>query len=101
MLHAQNITGTISGTVVDSKGGVVPNVTVTLTNEDTHAIMRTVTTDSNGQYAAPLLPIGHYSVAAETTGFKKVVHSGLILNVNDKLAVNLTLEVGTVTETVQ
>ena len=97
---AQEVTGSISGTVTDSKGGVVPNAKVTITNTDQQIMVRTLTTDEHGQYAAPLLPVGHYSVTVEIAGFKRVTHSGLVLNVSDKLAVNFTLEVGAVSETV-
>lgn len=96
----QEVTGSISGTVTDSKGGAVPNAKVTITNSDLQVVARTLTTDGNGQYTAPLLPVGHYSVTVEITGFKKVRQSGFVLNVSDKLAVNFTLEVGTVSETV-
>ena len=88
------------GTVSDSKGGVVPNARVTITNTDQQVVVRTLTTDDRGEYAAPLLPVGRYSVTAEIAGFKKVTQSGVVLNVNDKLAVNFNLEVGTVSETV-
>lgn len=97
---SQNITGTIAGTVSDSKGGAVANATVTITNADQNIIVRTLTTDQQGQYVAALLPVGRYNVTAEASGFKKAVQSGLVLNVGDKLAANLTLEVGSVTETV-
>ena len=97
---AQETTGSILGTVMDSKGGVVPNAKVAITNTDQQVLVRTLTTDDHGQYAAPLLPVGHYSVTVESAGFKKVVHSGLVLNVSDKLAVNFTLEIGAVSETV-
>ena len=97
---AQDVTGTISGTVFDSKGGFVPNVAITLTNTDQQVVLRTLTTDDRGQYTAPLLPIGHYTVTAELTGFKKASQTGIVLNVNDKLAVNFTLEVGSVNEAV-
>lgn len=99
-VNAQNITGSISGTVTDEKGGAVPKVAVTLTNTDQNIVVRTVTTDEQGQYVAPLLPIGRYKVTAELTGFKKAEQTGIVLNVNDKLSVNLTLQVGTVTEVV-
>src|SRR5882762_1866337 len=97
---AQEVTGSISGTVTDSKGGAVPGAKVTITNSDQQVVVRTLTTDEHGQYAAPLLPVGHYSVTVEIAGFKRVTHSGLVLNVSDKLAVNFTLEVGAVSETV-
>lgn len=97
---AQNVTGTIGGTVSDSKGGVVPNVTVKVTNADQQVVVRTVATDDRGQYVAALLPVGHYSVTVEAAGFKKAIQSGIVLNVDDRLAVNFSLEIGLVSETV-
>ena len=96
----QNVTGTILGTVFDSKGGVVPNVAVSIINADQKIVVRTVTTDDRGEYVAAVLPVGRYDVSAEISGFKKVVHSGIVLNVDDRTRVDLTLEVGAVTETV-
>jgi hypothetical protein len=99
-ISAQNVTGTILGTVSDSKGGVVPNVAVMITNADQRVVVRTVTTDDHGQFVVPLLPVGRYNVAAEITGFKKAIQSGIALNVDDRVAVNFSLEVGSVSETV-
>src|SRR5260370_14979867 len=92
IVWAQEVTGSIVGTVTDSKGGVVPNAKVTITNTDRQIVVRTLTTDDHGLYAAPLLPVGHYSVSVEIAGFKKVTQKGFGLNVSDKLAVNFTLE---------
>jgi len=97
---AQNVTGSIQGTIVDSAGGAVPNASVTISNADQNIVVRTVTTDEHGEYVVPQLPVGRYSVTVETKGFKKVVHSGIVLNVGDKVAVNFTLVVGTVSEIV-
>ncbi len=97
---AQEVTGSIAGTVSDSKGGVVPNAKVVITNSDRQVVLRSLTTDERGQFVAPLLPIGQYSVTVESAGFKKFIQSGVELNVNDKLALNFKLEVGTVNETV-
>jgi hypothetical protein len=91
---AQDITGSISGTVKDSSGALVTNATVTLTNTDTGVVVRTVNTDSSGGYSAPLLPIGRYSVTVEAPGFKKSVQKNIELNVNDKLTINATMHVG-------
>jgi hypothetical protein len=96
----QNITGSIAGTVTDEKGGAIANATVTVTNTDRNEVIRTLKTDDHGGYVALLLPIGHYTVSAEITGFKKASVTGIVLNVNDKLTANLTLQVGTITETV-
>ncbi len=99
-ISAQNVTGTIQGTVSDSKGGFVPNVAVTITNADQKVVVRTVSTDDHGQFVVPLLPVGRYDVTAEITGFKKAIRSGIVLNVDDRIAVNMSLEVGSVSETV-
>src|SRR6267378_900941 len=97
---AQSTTGMILGTVYDSSGASVAGATVTITNSDQNVVVRSVTTDESGQFVAPQLPVGRYSVSAELKGFKKVVRTGLVLNVSDKLGVNLTLEAGAVTDIV-
>jgi hypothetical protein len=71
LASAQAVTGTIIGRVTDSSGAVVPGVTVTLTNTGTK-LTRVVTTDTDGEYSAPSLPTGKYSVSAEISGFKTV-----------------------------
>jgi hypothetical protein len=97
---AQQVTGSISGTVKDSSGAVVPKATVTITNTDQNVVARTVTTDENGSYSAPLLPLGHYSISAEASQFKTSTVSGIELHVNDKLTVDVTLQVGSTSQTV-
>jgi predicted S18 family serine protease len=57
-VSAQAVTGTILGTVTDSKGGAIANVTITVTNSDQNVVVRTVTTDESGQFTVPLLPVG-------------------------------------------
>jgi hypothetical protein len=96
----QNVTGTIAGTVSDSKGGVVANGKVSVTNSDQQVVVRTLATDEHGLYVAALLPVGRYSVTVEAVGFKKVVRTGIVLNVDDNVAANFTLDVGSVTETI-
>ena len=67
--HGQAVTGTILGTVTDNSGAVMPGVTITVTNVDTGR-SRVYVTDGNGEYTAPSLPTGTYTVGAELTGFK-------------------------------
>ncbi len=93
-LLAQNVTGSIAGTVTDPTGAVVPNATVTITNTDTNVVARTVKTDAGGNYSAPLLPVGHYSLTVEAPGFQKYVQTGIIVNVNDRLTFSPKLTVG-------
>src|SRR5204863_10161943 len=82
---AQNVTGQISGTVKDPTGAVVPNATITVTNTDQVAAVRTVTTSAGGDFSAPLLPVGRYSLTVEAPGFQKSSHTGIVGNVNDRL----------------
>ena len=97
---AQNSTGELDGTVRDSSGAVVPGAKVIITNIDRGAVERTVPTNKAGDYTAPLLPVGHYTVTVEAPNFKKITEDGIILNVNDKRIVNASLQVGSVAETV-
>jgi hypothetical protein len=92
---AQDITGSIAGTVKDSTGAVIPGASVTIINTDTNMIARKVATDETGHYVAPLLPIGHYSIAIEKGGFQKTTINRIELNVHDELTENVTLPVGT------
>ena len=68
----QLTTATISGTVKDSSGGVLPGVTVTIRNTET-GVERTVVTGAEGRYHAPSLPVGNYEVIAELQGFRRAV----------------------------
>ena len=99
-VHAQEITGTLLGTVTDNSGAIVPGAKVTITNTDRGAVVRTTKTNGSGSYNAPLLPVGHYSIAIEAPGFDKVIETNIILNVNDKRAVNASLRIGNVASTV-
>jgi hypothetical protein len=91
---AQVPTGTIMGVVKDSSGAVVAGATVTILSPET-GLTRPVTTGDDGAYRAPNLPIGHYDVKAERTGFRTETQQGLTLNVSDNAVINFTLQVGT------
>jgi outer membrane receptor protein involved in Fe transport len=96
---AQTVTGTIVGTVTDPSGSPIANASVTVTNTATQELQK-VTTDNGGHYTATLLPIGRYDVAVEAKGFKREVKAGIVLNVNDKLTVDLAMQIGNPTELV-
>ncbi|HJZ95641.1 MAG TPA: carboxypeptidase-like regulatory domain-containing protein, partial [Candidatus Solibacter sp.] len=98
---AQTTTGSIVGTVTDPSGGAVPGAAVTVTNDGTGITVIRLTTDSTGTYVATALPPGRYSITVEAPGFKKSANPGINLSVQDRLAVNVSLEVGQVTETVE
>ncbi|HEX3703400.1 MAG TPA: TonB-dependent receptor [Vicinamibacterales bacterium] len=91
--------GAIEGTVLDASGGVLPGVTVTITNTQTGA-EQTVVTNEKGLYRAPLLPLGTYRVVAELQGFKKFEQTGITLSVGQTALINVTLGVGTLNETI-
>src|SRR5229473_3358512 len=96
---AQDIFGRMAGTVTDSSGSAVPNAKVSIINEATQ-ISRVVTSEKNGYFVADELPVGTYTVMAEKGGFKKSTRVGNVLSAGGRLTVDLSLEVGAVTETV-
>ncbi|HYX30550.1 MAG TPA: carboxypeptidase regulatory-like domain-containing protein [Pyrinomonadaceae bacterium] len=99
-VQAQTTTvGTISGTVRDEKGSVVPKAAVTVASEGT-GTSRTVTSDDNGFYLVPSLPAGQYTISTAPQGFKKTVAPNVDLHVGENKTVNLDLQVGQVSETV-
>jgi hypothetical protein len=99
-LLAQAVSGTILGNVRDSSGGIVPGASVTLVNTGT-GLTRTVVTDANGEYTAPLIPTGTYSVSAEMAGFKKQSLANVHVGVDQKMRIDLRLDVGEMTEVVE
>jgi uncharacterized surface anchored protein len=90
---AQTITGRISGTAVDVSGGVLPGVTITVTEEGT-GFTRTTATDERGAYVFVNLPIGNYKVTADLQGFKPVVRSGYVLVADGRITADFKMEVG-------
>ena len=97
---AQDITGTIAGTVTDASGAGVPDAKVTVTNTDRNLILASPATNTAGEFVAPLLPVGKYTVSVVAKGFKKTIQTDIVLNVNDKLTINLRLDVGDVQQEV-
>jgi len=96
---AQTPSGTILGTVKDDQGAVVPGATVTATNLGTQYSRSTVT-DSAGEYALRLLPVGNYMVVVTLTGFKNFTQTGIVLEVGRNARVDATIQLGALDETV-
>lgn len=92
-------TGSLRGLVTDASGAIVPGAKVLVSNEGT-GLERRATTNESGLYIVPALPVGRYSVGVEANGFKKKTLTGLVLEVNQEARVDLSLEVGQVTESV-
>ena len=92
-LSAQQITGTISGTVSDPSGAIIRGAAVTARQVET-GLARTTTSDRNGNYVILELPIGHYRLQVAAIGFQEYVQDGITLNVNETAAVSPRLSLG-------
>jgi hypothetical protein len=92
--------GTITGTVQDTTGAVVPNALVTLLNTDQGTTVQTKTNNSGGYTFSPV-KIGHYSVTATAKGFAKTTQQNVTVNVAQSLLVNIQLKPGAASETVE
>lgn len=90
---------TILGTVTDPTGAAVPNASITITNNDT-GVTRTLPSNGDGQYVAPDLHIGRYTVRVSASGFKVAEQSGITLNVGDRSRIDFKLQVGSAQEQV-
>jgi outer membrane receptor protein involved in Fe transport len=99
-LSAQVAGGTLSGTVTDQSGAVIPNGQVSIKNVAT-GVTRDVTGDASGFYTAPNLLPGDYEVTVSAPGFATEVRTGITLTVGAQQVLNLTMQVGRVTEKVQ
>jgi hypothetical protein len=97
---AQQSAATVTGIVSDSSGGTLANAALQLTNLQTQ-FQFTTRSNGAGYYAAPGLLPGEYRITAELTGFKKAVRSPISLAVDQHAAIDLTLEIGDTTQTVQ
>lgn len=97
---AQITSATIVGTIIDANGASIPSANVTARNTET-GLVRTVTSDSEGNYRIEFLPVGKYVVeVVVTAGFKKAIREGITLSVSDTAQVDVSLEIGSVTEEV-
>lgn len=99
-LYSQTSEGRILGTVFDQTGAVIAGAKVTVTNTATN-VSRQLTTTGAGEYVAPNLEPGRYTVEAEAGGFKKAVSAQFVLEVSREIRMDLRLQPGAPTETVQ
>ncbi|GAB4116010.1 MAG: hypothetical protein Kow001_16870 [Acidobacteriota bacterium] len=99
-LSAQSFLASLTGVVSDATGGVVPGVEITLTNTATGQQMSFIT-DDQGRYSFQSLTPGMYELRAVLSGFKEYVQTGIELAINQKARINIVLQVGEVTETVE
>ena len=98
-LEGQGTTATVSGTVQDETGGVLPGVSISVEEVDTGSI-RSAVSDDLGRYRVPLLEPGTYEIQAELSGFQTAVHTGVKLEVGANAVIDLSLTIGEITERV-
>ena len=101
-LHAQGqaALASLSGTIQDRSGAVIPGATVTLSNPE-KGFSREFTSDASGRYTFSLVPAGTYNLKVGHTGFQTYVQSGIVLTVGQTATQDVTLTVGQVTQTVE
>lgn len=97
---AQQITGSIRGTVIDPSGAIVRNASVSAKQTET-GLVRAATTDNAGAYILLELPVGHYELQVEAKGFQKYLQQGITLNVNETANVPVRLTVGVESQEVE
>ncbi len=96
---AQVVGGSISGSVSDTAGAVVPNASVLVRNQNT-GTERRLLTDGSGRFAAPSIPVGTYSITVQSTGFAQLERTGVELSVGQSITLPLALHAGGATEQV-
>src|SRR5574337_541456 len=89
---AQYTTASLGGTVEDPAGAVVPGAEVTVQNEDT-GLSRTVSSQPDGTFLFPALPVGHYKLTVTKSGFATYAQTGIILTVNEAATQTVALQV--------
>jgi hypothetical protein len=99
VVFSQTVTGTLQGTVSDSKGSVIPGVDVVIRNMETGQ-ERNLKTNSDGSYTATFLPLGRYSVTATAVGFSKIAQEKIEITLNQTRVVDFNLNPSGVTESV-
>jgi len=98
---AQQLTGTLIGTALDSSGAAVPNAKVTMKN-DLSGDVRTTLTNGTGYFTITAIRPGTYTVVVSAQGFKQWQQAGLVFNQGDSRSLpNITLQIGTISETVE
>lgn len=100
LASGQTNRGTLTGSVTDPSGALVPGVRVTIRHAGTGAVYQAVSNEA-GQYHQPNLPVGAYALTFEREGFKRLVRGGVTLGVTDVLRVDAKIEVGAVTEAIE
>lgn len=99
LAQSQSTTGTVQGTVVDQNGAVISGAAITVLNLET-GFERSVTSNSDGFFTAPLLPLGRYKVTSKVSGFSDQVLENVDVTIGQTLALRFEMKVGQASETV-
>jgi len=99
-VSAQTVGATVSGTVVDPTGAVIPSVKIVLQNVSTGSVMNAAT-NGVGVFTAPNLPAGVYIITASAQGFSTLVRKAITLTVGQELVLNLNLQIGNTSQTIE
>ncbi|MHB2006684.1 MAG: carboxypeptidase-like regulatory domain-containing protein [Acidobacteriaceae bacterium] len=100
MIKAQELQGTINGTAMDASGAVIPNATVTISQNGVNGAVRSVQTNAAGSYTATNLPAGNYTVSVTASGFQTYTAQNVVLFVAQTRSVNAKLKPGAISQTV-
>src|SRR5215471_12020473 len=100
VLNAADPTGTLTGTVLDPGGALVPAAKITVTNTQT-GLTRTMESAADGGFVFPLLPAGSYKIAVEATGFSVYQQTGLVIAADQSITVPVRVKIGATSETVE
>ncbi|MBI3684736.1 MAG: TonB-dependent receptor [Acidobacteria bacterium] len=100
LAFAQTDTGVITGLITDASGAAIPGAEVTARSESTSATFRALSNEA-GIYVLNALPRGAYEISVSARGFAKAARPGVILNVQSRIAIDFSLKVGDVTETIE
>lgn len=100
-LEAQVATAELSGNITDASQAAVPNAKISVTNADTGVLVREVQSETSGLFIVTFLPPGRYNVTVEAAGFRKAVQQNVQLETNQRARLDIALQVGQVTETVE
>ena len=99
-LHAQNSNASITGTVMDQSGAMVPNAELTLTLT-TSGTVKKATTGQDGIFAFPNIPVGTYELQCTSQGFETFIQRGITLHLNDVVNIPVSLKLGAATQTIE
>src|SRR5712671_76792 len=100
LMSAQSTGGRILGRVADSSGAVLASVKVTAANDAT-GIVRETKTNASGDYVFPEVPVGTYTLSFDSSGFKNLVRKGVMLQVNQVITLNMSMQIGASKEVVE